>query len=124
GVVTLAVAYDVEALREDSQLVDENWQVRLPHNSAPYTSTIVLLLRKGNPKNIRDWDDLTGSDIKIITPNPKTSGGARWNYLALWGYALQKFDGSEDEAYNFVIKVFANVSVHDYRTNAYTNMIV
>ncbi len=123
-VVTLALAYDVDALREHRQLVDENWQARLPHNSAPYTSTIVLLVRKGNPKNIRDWDDLTGSDIKIITPNPKTSGGARWNYLALWGYALQKFDGSEDEAYNFVKNVFANVSVLDSGARASTNTFV
>lgn len=123
-VVTLALAYDIEALREHRRLVDANWQARLPHNSAPYTSTIVLLVRKGNPKNIRDWDDLTGSDIKIITPNPKTSGGARWNYLALWGYALQKFDGSEDEAYNFVKNIFANVSVLDSGARASTNTFV
>src|SRR5690554_6178775 len=89
-VVTLALAYDIDAISERTGLLPKNWQSRLPNNSSPYTSTIVLLVRKGNPKNIQDWDDLARSDIEVITPNPKTSGGARWNYLAAWGFALEK----------------------------------
>ncbi|MGE3986423.1 sulfate ABC transporter substrate-binding protein [Pseudorhodoplanes sp.] len=110
-VVTLALAYDIDAIA-DRGFIDKNWQKRLPQNSSPYTSTIVLLVRAGNPKKIRDWDDLVRPDVKVITPNPKTSGGARWNYLAAWGYALKKY-GSEDKAKDFVRAVFKNVPVLD-----------
>src|SRR4051794_12007398 len=96
-VVTLALAYDIDEIARISKLLPENWQSRLPHNSSPYTSTIVFLVRKGNPKRIQDWDDLVKPGIGVITPNPKTSGGARWNYLAAWGYAQKKF-GNEKEA--------------------------
>lgn len=89
-VVTLALAYDIDAIAEKSQLIASDWQKKLPHNSAPYTSTIVFLVRTGNPKQIRDWSDLIRDDVQVITPNPKTSGGARWNYLAAWGYALRQ----------------------------------
>jgi sulfate transport system substrate-binding protein len=110
-VVTLALAYDIDAIA-DKGLIDKNWQKRLPQNSSPYTSTIVLLVRAGNPKKIKDWDDLVRPDVKVITPNPKTSGGARWNYLAAWGYALKKY-GSEDKAKEFVRALFKNVPVLD-----------
>jgi sulfate/thiosulfate transport system substrate-binding protein len=110
-VVTLALAYDVDAIA-DKGLIAKEWQSRLPNNSAPYTSTIVFLVRKGNPKGIKDWDDLTKPGVQVITPNPKTSGGARWNYLAAWGYALKKY-GSEDKARDFVKAVYANVPVLD-----------
>jgi sulfate/thiosulfate transport system substrate-binding protein len=110
-VVTLALAYDVDAIA-DRGLIAADWQKRLPQNSSPYTSTIVLLVRKGNPKGIKDWDDLVRPGVKIITPNPKTSGGARWNYLAAWGYALRKY-GSEDKAREFVKAIYANVPVLD-----------
>ncbi len=123
-VVTLALAYDVDALRQQAQLIPENWQSRLPDNSSPYTSTIVLLVRKGNPKNIRDWDDLVRDDVAVITPNPKTSGGARWNYLAAWGYALQKFAGDEDKTYQFISKLFQNVPVLDSGARGATNTFV
>lgn len=93
-VATLALAYDIEAIA-DQQLIDQNWINRLENNSAPYTSTIVFLVRKDNPKNIEDWDDLTKKNVSVITPNPKISGGARWNYLAAWVYALEKYDGDE-----------------------------
>ena len=96
-VVTLALAYDIDAIA-DRGLLPENWQARLPQNSSPYTSTIVFLVRKGNPKQIKDWDDLVKDGVQVITPNPKTSGGARWNYLAAWAYALEKNGGSEDKA--------------------------
>lgn len=122
-VVTLALAYDVHALHLRGQLIPENWQSRLPRNSAPYTSTIVLLVRKGNPKGIKDWDDLIRPDVQVITPNPKTSGGARWNYLAAWGYALQKY-GSEEQARDFVRKIFANVPVLDPAARGATNTFV
>ncbi|MGR7921463.1 sulfate ABC transporter substrate-binding protein [Zobellella denitrificans] len=122
-VVTLALAYDVDALRQHGELIPENWQSRLANNSSPYTSTIVLLVRKGNPKNIRDWDDLIRDDVEVITPNPKTSGGARWNYLAAWGYALDKF-GTEQAAYEFVEKLFKNVPVLDPGARAATNTFV
>src|SRR5712671_2457055 len=95
-VVTLALAYDINAIVRQGNLIDANWQARLPDNSSPYTSTIVFLVRKGNPKGIKDWDDLTRSGIQVITPNPKTSGGARWNYLAAWGYGEKKY-GSEEK---------------------------
>jgi sulfate/thiosulfate transport system substrate-binding protein len=112
-VVTLALAYDIDALYEKARLLPQNWQSRLPNNSAPYTSTIVFLVRKGNPKKIRDWDDLVREKIVVVTPNPKTSGGARWNYLAAWGYALQKFNGDEGKAKEFIKKLFRNVPVLD-----------
>ncbi|MFP2929102.1 sulfate ABC transporter substrate-binding protein [Pyxidicoccus sp. 3LG] len=112
-VVTLALAYDVDMLHEKAQLIPRDWQVRLPDNSAPYTSTIVFVVRKGNPKGIRDWEDLLKDGVSVITPNPKTSGGARWNYLAAWGYALRKEGGSEATAQSFVEKLFRNVPVLD-----------
>jgi sulfate transport system substrate-binding protein len=110
-VVTLALAYDVDAIAQRG-LLAADWQRKLPNNAAPYTSTIVFLVRKGNPKGVRDWDDLAKPGIKVITPNPKTSGGARWNYLAAWGYALKKY-GTEDKARDFVRDIFRNVPVLD-----------
>jgi sulfate transport system substrate-binding protein len=110
-VVTLALAYDIDAIAGKG-LLDKDWQKRLPQNSSPYTSTIVFLVRKGNPKGIKDWDDLIKSGVSVITPNPKTSGGARWNYLAAWGYALKKY-GSEAKAKEFVGNIFKNVPVLD-----------
>jgi sulfate transport system substrate-binding protein len=110
-VVTLALAYDVDAIAERGLLATD-WQKKLPNNAAPYTSTIVFLVRKGNPKGVKDWDDLAKPGIKVITPNPKTSGGARWNYLAAWGYALKKY-GTEDRARDFVRDIFKNVPVLD-----------
>jgi sulfate transport system substrate-binding protein len=112
-VVTLALAYDVEALVARGGLVKPGWQKRLPHNSAPYTSTVVFVVRAGNPKKIRDWDDLARPGVAVITPNPKTSGGARWNYLAAWGYALEKFGKDERRVREFVGKILANVPVFD-----------
>jgi sulfate/thiosulfate transport system substrate-binding protein len=110
-VVTLALAYDVDAIAEKG-LLARDWQQRLPNNASPYTSTIVFLVRKGNPKGIKDWNDLVRSDVKVITPNPKTSGGARWNYLAAWGYVLKK-GGDEAKAREFVTQLFRNVPVLD-----------
>ena len=112
-VVTLALAYDVDALHQKGALIPKNWQSRLPHNSAPYTSTLTLLVRKGNPKGIKDWDDLIKPKVSVITPNPKTSGAARWNYLAAWGYALKKNGGDEAKAREFVTKLYKNVPVLD-----------
>ena len=112
-VVTLALAADVDALNTHGQLVAADWQKRLAHNSAPYTSTIVFLVRKGNPKNIRDWNDLVKPGVSVITPNPKTSGGARWNYLAAWGYALKKNGNDAAKAQAFVKALYANVPVLD-----------
>jgi len=111
-VATLALAGDIDALNEHGQLIPKDWQKRLPHNSAPYTSTIVLVVRQGNPKGIKDWDDLIRPDVKVITPNPKTSGGARWNYLAAWEYAKRKY-GSDAKAREFVAKLYGNVPVLD-----------
>jgi sulfate/thiosulfate transport system substrate-binding protein len=111
-VVTLALAYDVEAIQRGG-LVREGWQKRLAHNSAPYTSTIVFLVRKGNPKGIKDWSDLVGPAIAVITPNPKTSGGARWNYLAAWEYGRRRANGSDAHARQFVSQLFRNVPVLD-----------
>jgi len=110
-VVSLALAYDVNAVAK-AGLTAADWQSRLGNNAAPYTSTIVFLVRKGNPKQIKDWDDLVRKDVSIVTPNPKTSGGARWNYLAAWGYALKK-SGSEEGAKQFVGDLFKNVKVLD-----------
>jgi sulfate/thiosulfate transport system substrate-binding protein len=112
-VVTLALAYDVDALADRGKLIPSDWQKRLPHNSSPYTSTIVFLVRKGNPRAVRDWDDLVKPGVAVITPNPKTSGGARWNYLAAWGYALKKFGNDEARARDFVGRLYANVPVLD-----------
>jgi len=112
-VVTLALAYDIDAIAEKAKLLPADWQKRLPNNSAPYTSTIVFLVRKGNPKGIKDWDDLVKPRLKVVTPNPKTSGGARWNYLAAWGYALKKFGNDEAKAKDFLTKLFRNVPVLD-----------
>jgi sulfate/thiosulfate transport system substrate-binding protein len=111
-IVTLALAYDIDAIA-DRGVIAKDWQKRLPNNSAPYTSTIVLLVRKGNPKQIKDWDDLVRPGISVITPNPKTSGGARWNYLAAWGYALRRWGGDEAKARDFVGKLYHNVPVLD-----------
>ena len=111
-VVTLALASDIDEIATRAQLIAPNWQSRLPNNSAPYYSTIVLLVRKGNPKNIRDWDDLIRPGVKVITPNPKTSGGARWNYLAAWGFAQRKY-GSPAKAREFMTRLFRNVPVLD-----------
>lgn len=110
-VVTLALAYDVDAIASKG-ILKKDWQKSLPQNAAPYTSTIVFLVRKGNPKAIKDWDDLIKPGVQVITPNPKTSGGARWNYLAAWGYALKKY-GSEDKAKQFVGDIYRNVPVLD-----------
>ena len=112
-VVTLALAYDIDAIAEKGQLLPKNWQTLLPYNSTPYTSTIVFLVRKGNPRRIRDWDDLVKPGISVITPNPKTSGGARWNYLAAWGYALKKNNNDSAKARDFVARLYKNVPVLD-----------
>lgn len=111
-VVTLALAYDIDAIAEKGYL-PANWQKRLPYNSSPYTSTIVFVVRKGNPKAIKDWDDLVRPGVSVVTPNPKTSGGARWNYLAAWGYALNKNGNDESKAKDFVARLYRNVAVLD-----------
>jgi len=114
-VATLALAYDIDAIHDkgsvgaaDKPLIPKDWQSRLPHNSSPYTSTIVFLVRKGNPKNIKDWDDLIREDVSVITPNPKTGGGARWNFLAAWSYANKKFGGDDQKIREFVGKIYKN----------------
>jgi len=112
-VVTLALAYDIDAISERSGLLPRDWQKRLPENSAPYTSTIVFLVRKGNPKGIKDWEDLGRPGVSVVTPNPKTSGGARWNYLALWGYGLKRFGNDEARTRELVTRIFKNVPVLD-----------
>lgn len=112
-VVTLALAFDIDAIATAGGTVAKDWQKRLPDNASPYTSTIVFLVRKGNPKAIKDWDDLVKPKVAVITPNPKTSGGARWNYLAAWGYALRKSGGDEAKAKDFVKALFKNVPVLD-----------
>jgi sulfate transport system substrate-binding protein len=112
-VVTLALAYDIDEIAQRAKLLPADWQKRLPHNSSPYTSTIVFLVRKGNPKGIKDWNDLAKPGVAVITPNPKTSGGARWNYLAAWGYALRQPGGNETRAKEFVGAIFKNVPVLD-----------
>jgi sulfate transport system substrate-binding protein len=112
-VVTLGLAYDIDALAAHGNLVPNNWQKRLPDNSTPFTSTIVFLVRKGNPRRIHDWDDVVKPGVSVITPNPKTSGGARWAYLAAWGYALEKNNGNQDAARDFVSRLYQNVPVLD-----------
>jgi sulfate transport system substrate-binding protein len=123
-VVTLALAYDIDAIAEKGKLLDPNWQTRLPHNSTPYTSTIVFLVRKGNPKGIHDWGDLVKGDVQVITPNPKTSGGARWAYLAAWGWALKQPGGSEDSAKTFVTGLYKHVPVLDTGARGSTTTFV
>ena len=121
-VVTLALAADIDALHSHGDLVPENWQKRLPDNSSPYTSTINFLVRKGNPKAIKDWEDLIKPGVQVITPNPKTSGGARWNFLAAWGYAVRKY--GNDKAKEFVTKLYKNVPVLDSGARGATTTFV
>src|SRR6478609_6693065 len=123
-VVTLALAYDIDAISQNAGLLPADWQKRLPQNSTPYTSTIVLLVRKGNPKHIKDWDDLVKPGISVITPNPKTSGGARWNYLAAWAYALKQPGGNDDKARDFVSRLYKNVPVLDSGARGSTTTFV
>ena len=123
-VVTLALAYDIDAISQNAKLIPADWQKRLPDNSTPYTSTIVFLVRKGNPKHIKDWDDLVKPGISVVTPNPKTSGGARWNYLAAWGYALKKSGGNEAAAKDFVSRLYKNVPVLDSGARGATTTFV
>lgn len=122
-VVTLALAYDTDAIAERG-LLDKAWQKRLPHNASPYSSTIVFLVRKGNPKGIKDWNDLVKPGVAVITPNPKTSGGARWNYLAAWGYALQQKNGNAASAKEFLQKLYKNVPVLDSGARGATTTFV
>ncbi len=123
-VVTLALAADVDALRVNGNLIPENWSSRLPDNSAPYTSTIVFLVRKGNPKGIKDWDDLIKPDVKVITPNPKTSGGARWNYLAAWAFAEKAYQKDEAKVLDYITKLYKNVPVLDSGARGATTTFV
>jgi sulfate/thiosulfate transport system substrate-binding protein len=141
-IVTLALAYDIDAIAENAGLLPKDWQGRLPHNSAPYASTLAFLVRKGNPKNVRDWSDLAGPGVEVITPNPKTSGVARWNYLAMWGYALQRELGSDfttvlrdpaqaarvgqaqAAAQQFVEAIYRNVPVLDSAARGATNTFI
>ena len=123
-VATLALAYDVDQLAEKGKLIPADWQKRLPHNSSPYTSTIVLLVRKGNPKGIKDWDDLVKPGVSVITPNPKTSGGARWNYLAAWAFAQKKYGNDEAKTKEFVGKLLKNVPVLDTGARGSTTTFV
>lgn len=123
-VVTLALAYDIDAIARQGHLLPDTWQSRLPDNSSPYTSTVVFLVRKGNPKQIKDWDDLARPGVQVITPNPKTSGGARWNFLAAWGYELHKTGGNESTAREFVTRLFKNVPVLDSGARGATDTFV
>ncbi len=123
-VVTLALAYDIDVIAEKSQLLDKDWQTKLAHNSSPSNSTIVFLVRKGNPKHIKDWGDLVGQGVQVITPNPKTSGGARWNYLAAWAYAKDTFGGDETKIKEFMGKLFKNVPVLDTGARGSTTTFV
>ena len=122
-VVTLALEYDINAI-QDAGMIDEGWKEELPDDSAPYTSTIVFLVRKGNPKNIKDWDDLIRDDVDVITPNPKTSGGARWNYLAAWAYAHKAYNNQEDKMEEFIKKLYQNVLVLDSGARSATTSFV
>jgi sulfate/thiosulfate-binding protein len=123
-IVTLALAYDIDAIAQKGRSLPIDWQKRLPNNSSPYTSTIVFLVRKGNPKGIKDWDDLVKPGISVVTPNPKTSGGARWNYLAAWGYALKNSGNNETKARDFVTRLFQNVPVLDTGARGATTTFV
>lgn len=123
-VVTLALAYDIDAIAAKAGLLPKDWQKRLPESSAPYTSAIVFLVKKGNPKGIRDWEDLAKPGVAVITPNPKTSGGARWNYLAAWGYALKKWNGDETRARELVKGIFINVPILDSGARGSTTTFV
>ncbi|MBJ6727981.1 sulfate ABC transporter substrate-binding protein [Geomesophilobacter sediminis] len=123
-VVTLALAYDIDEIHDRAKLIPENWQKRLPHNSSPYTSTIVFLVRKGNPKHIKDWNDLVKPGVAVITPNPKTSGGARWNYLAAWAYALKQKGGNEAKARAYITELFKHVPVLDSGARGATTTFV
>ncbi|HSI43600.1 MAG TPA: sulfate ABC transporter substrate-binding protein [Methylotenera sp.] len=123
-VATLALGYDVDQLYDKAKLIPKDWQKRLPHNSSPYTSTIVLLVRKGNPKGIKDWDDLVKPGVSVITPNPKTSGGARWNYLAAWAFAQKKYGGDEAKTKEFIGKLLKNVPVLDTGARGSTTTFV
>src|SRR5277367_7098501 len=123
-IVTLALAYDIDSISDQAHLIDKDWQKRLPDNSTPYTSTIIFLVRKGNPKGIKDWDDLIRPGVAVITPNPKTSGGARWNYLGAWGYALRKPGGNEAQAKDFITKLYKNVPVLDSGARGATTTFV
>lgn len=124
AVVTLALAYDIDAIAEKGRLLPTDWQQRLPQNSSPYTSTIVFLVRKGNPKGIKDWDDLVRPGVRVVTPNPRTSGGARWNYLAAWEYAARKFDRDEAKTLDFVTRLYRNVPILDTGARGATTTFV
>jgi sulfate/thiosulfate-binding protein len=123
-VVTLALSYDIDAIAEHAKLLPADWQKRLPYNSSPYVSTIVFLVRKGNPKQIKDWNDLAKPGVSVITPNPKTSGGARWNYLAAWTYALKQPGGDDTKAREFVTRIYRNVPVLDSAARGSTTTFV
>jgi len=123
-VVTLALAYDIDAIATQAKLLPASWQSRLPNNSSPYTSTIIFLVRKGNPKGIKDWNDLIRPGVAVITPNPKTSGGARWNYLGAWGYALKTSGGNESNSKDFISKLYKNVPVLDSGARGATTTFV
>jgi sulfate/thiosulfate transport system substrate-binding protein len=123
-VVTLGLAYDIDAIAERARSLPKNWQSRLPDNSSPYTSTMVFLVRKGNPKRIKDWDDLIRPNVAVITPNPKTSGAARWNYLAAWGFALRKYNHDEKKAREFIGRLYHNVPVLDSGARGATTTFV
>ena len=123
-VVTLALAYDIDAIAQQAKLLPADWQKRLPDNSTPYTSTIVFLVRKGNPKGIKDWDDLVKPNVVVVTPNPKTSGGARWNYLAAWAYALDKYGHDDTKARDFIKRLYKNVPVLDSGARGSTTTFV
>ncbi len=123
-VVTLALSYDIDAIAEKARLLPKEWQSRMPDNSSPYTSTIVFVVRKGNKKGIKDWDDLVRPGVSVITPNPKTSGGARWNYLAAWGYALKRHGGDEAKARELVTGLYKNVPVLDSGARGSTTTFV
>ena len=123
-VVTLAIAYDIDQLYQKRKLIPENWQTLLPNNSSPYTSTIVFIVRKGNPLGIKDWNDIVKPNVSIVTPNPKTSGGARWNFLAAWGYALKHNNNDEAAAKNFVTQLYKNAAVLDTGARGSTTSFV
>ena len=123
-VVTLALAYDIDIIAERTKLLPKDWQSRLPNNSSPYTSTIIFLVRKGNPKGIKDWDDLVKPGVAVVTPNPKTSGSARWNYLAAWGFELRRTNGDVSKAKEFVRRLFKNVPVLDTGARGATTTFV